>query len=170
MILGLLVVVAFLGWYFWLRGPRMREGQVITVQDGDGLIVRQGRTLTELRLAYIDAPELFQNHGFAAKKHLQSLVARQQVRYVRVDVDKYGRTVALVYVGQICVNAGMVHAGFAWVLPANTPAELRQLERQARFGRKGLWAANDVMPPWEWRRLQKARGAVRQPVTSFGGN
>lgn len=162
----LLAGIAMVGLYFWPRGPRMREGQVITVQDGDGLIVRHGRTLTELRLAYIDAPELFQNHGFAAKKHLQGLVARQRVRYVRVNEDKYGRTVALVYVGQICVNAAMIHAGFAWALPANAPAELRQLEQQARFGRKGLWAVASVMPPWEWRRQQKAQGVVRQPVTS----
>ena len=46
----IIAAVAFLGWYFWPRGPRLREGQVITVQDGDSLIVRQGRTLTELRL------------------------------------------------------------------------------------------------------------------------
>lgn len=156
MYLAVLLVIGFLAWYFWPASTRQRQGLVITVQDGDGLIVRSGRTLAELRLAYIDAPELFQTHGFAAKKHLQGLVARKNVRYVPVAVDKYGRTVALVYAGEICVNAAMVVAGFAWAMPSNSPIEIQQLEQQARFARRGLWAARDVMPPWEYRRQAKS--------------
>ena len=60
------------------------------------------------------------------------------------------------------MNLERVRAGMAWwyrqYAKEQTPAD-RQLyelaENDARAAKRGLWADNEPMPPWEWRRAGK---------------
>ena len=73
------------------------------------------------------------------------------------DEDRYDRTLATVTCAGINANTEQVRRGWAWVYvqyaPKNSP--LYALEREARLEKRGLWAADEPVPPWEWRRAVK---------------
>lgn len=66
-----------------------------------------------LRLAEIDTPESAQPYGTRAKQALSHLVYGKALLVKVRDIDRYGRTVARVYAGNIHVNAEMVRIGAA---------------------------------------------------------
>ena len=63
----------------------------------------------------IDTPERGQAFGTKAKKFTSDMVFGKVVEIEPVDIDRYGRTVALVAVFKRLVNEELVNAGFAWV-------------------------------------------------------
>lgn len=87
--------------------------------DGDTLTLQSGE---RIRLACIDTPELRNNrHGKAnkpaaraAKSYLRSLIANQNLRIHRIKTDRYGRTVARVFLPDgTDVSEAMVYSGHA---------------------------------------------------------
>jgi micrococcal nuclease len=120
-------------------------GKVVSIAEGD-----------TLRLAELDAPERGQTYGQRVKKYLGQLAFRKQARVVEVDQDRYGRLVGRVYVDGLDVNAEMVRQGHARVYRKYaTDSELYRLEREARQQRRGLWASDGNIPPWQWRAGQR---------------
>jgi endonuclease YncB( thermonuclease family) len=135
------------------------SGTVVAVSDGDTLtLLTPDKQQIKVRLAEIDAPEKAQPFGTRAKQMLSELVFGKQAEVLIDDIDRYGRTVGRVYVGQIDVNAEMVQRGGAWVYRqySHDPLLLK-LEQSAKSARRGLWGlpASDQIPPWEWRRSDK---------------
>jgi hypothetical protein len=88
-----------------------------------------------------------------------------------VDVDRYGRVVARLHVGQVEINAEQVRRGMAWVYDSYCRdavcVDWRRLEDAARGSSLGLWGDPRPMPPWEWRKSK--RGASTQGVQHKGG-
>ncbi|MCY7390569.1 MAG: thermonuclease family protein [Leptolyngbyaceae cyanobacterium CAN_BIN12] len=84
--------------------PSNRQSQVVvlSVGDGDTLKVQNNSTKVTIRLACVDAPERAQAPwGQAASARLKQLLpVGQVVRLREVDRDRYGRTVAEVYVNR----------------------------------------------------------------------
>ena len=80
------------------------------------------------------------------------LTFNKKVRVGEVDFDRYGRIVGRVYMDGLDVNAELVKQGYAWVYRkyAKDP-ELYRLEEEARHAKRGVWATQGPMPPWEWR-------------------
>ena len=78
---------------------------------------------------------------------------------VKHDVDRYGRIVGIVYVGDICVNEEMVKNGLAWVYRRYCKIPVCEdwlaLESEARAEKVGLWSHRSPVPPWEFRRSRK---------------
>jgi endonuclease YncB( thermonuclease family) len=76
-----------------------------------------------------------------------------------VTVDRYGRTVAFVRVGDTLVNGELIRQGLAWVFTryCERPVcqEWKALEAEARSARRGLWSIPNAMPPWEFRRSRR---------------
>ena len=140
----------------WLLAPAARELAVATVHDGDSLALRAGHgQRIELRLAGIDSPEHGQPWGEESRAALQRLVDGKRVRFERQDTDRYGRTVARVFVGAVDVNEELVREGNAWVYRRYAKdARLDSLEREARAAKRGLWALppQERIPPWKWRK------------------
>ena len=68
--------------------------------------------------------------------------------------DRYGRTVADLFVGAKNVNQEMVRAGMAWWFRRYAPRDLvlRDLEERAREAGLGLWADPDAVAPWNFRK------------------
>jgi endonuclease YncB( thermonuclease family) len=132
---------------------------VVSVGDGDTLRVQsQGKAMT-VRLACIDAAEMKQApYGQAASQRLKQLLAQgQRVSLRVVEVDRYQRTVAEVYVGSNSVNLQMVREGQAVVYQqylSGCPGlrnQLLQAEQQARSQRLQFWSQAQPIMPWDYR-------------------
>lgn len=145
----LVVLVAFAPW--------CAAETVVRVKDGDSIVVESNGREAEVRLADIDTPEFNQPRGDEAREALRSLVDGKHVRLELVGGDAYRRIVAHVFVDDVDVNAELVRRGLAWVRRAYDPAPaLIALEDGARQARRGLWADEDPVPPWIWRKTKQA--------------
>ena len=130
---------------------------VVRVKDGDSLVVDSNGREVEVRLADIDTPEFNQPRGDEARDVLRSLVDGKEVRLELIGGDAYRRIVAHVFVGDLDVNAELVRRGLAWVRRAYDPApSLIALEDGARQAERGLWADDDPVPPWIWRKTKQS--------------
>jgi micrococcal nuclease len=130
--------------------------QVIGVSDGDTLTLLVDRKPVKIRLANVDAPESKMPFGQRAKQSLSDLCWGKDATYETQDIDRYGRTVAVVKCGGINANWNQVERGMAWVYPKyNKDRTLPAVQERAREGRRGLWADAEPTPPWEFRRSKR---------------
>ena len=137
--------------------PEYSFNLVKRVIDGDTIELDNG---IKIRYIGIDTPETkhprkpVQYFGKEASEANKQLVLGKKVRleYDVQKIDKYGRTLAYVYLpirdaqgkeDEIFVNAWLVENGFARVstYPPDVKYQERflELERKAREGKKGLW-------------------------------
>lgn len=65
------------------------------------------------RLARINAPEMSTPEGPPAKEHLTKLLPVGQVTVHSTALDKYGRALVEIFVGETCVNDAMLAEGYA---------------------------------------------------------
>ena len=90
-----------------------------TVTDGDTIRCGDER----IRLLGIDAPELpghcrkgrtcVEGDGFASKDALKAAIEGKAITLQRVKLDRYGRTLAVVYAGDVNLSCAMVESGQA---------------------------------------------------------
>jgi micrococcal nuclease len=136
-------------------------GKVVGIKDGDSLVVRQDTGVAvEIRLWGIDAPEKRQAYSNASKRHLSDLVYGKRVNLLVRDTDRYGRTVAEIFLPDgRNVNQEMVRAGYAWWFRKYAPNDgtLANMESEARKAKRSLWADPHAVPPWEYRRMRRSR-------------
>ena len=74
--------------------------------------------------------------------------------------DKYKHTLADVLLPDgMNLNQELVKQGWCWWYRKYPPGDtvLERLEREAREGRRGLWADPQPVPPWEWWKLGRAQ-------------
>jgi endonuclease YncB( thermonuclease family) len=135
-------------------------GPLVRVKDGDSLVVKVQGVAMDVRLAGIDAPELDQPYGREAKQALVSLASGGQLVVEPLDTDRYGRTVAHVWNGEMQLNKEMVKRGGAWFYSEFARSEtLYEVEQEARNAKRGLWALalKDRVEPWVWRERRRTR-------------
>jgi micrococcal nuclease len=135
-------------------------GKVISIQDADTItVLTEERQQMRIRLYGIDAPEGGQAYGNKATQFVKGLLADRPVVEIDVkDIDRYGRTVAVVILPDgTNLNEEIVGAGYAWVftryckeMPMCVSWGL--LQHEAMEARRGLWTDKEPVPPWEWRR------------------
>ena len=159
-----LVLVMNLTLVMWFAASSWAQefhGQVVGVQDGDTLTVREeGGQALRIRLWGVDAPERRQPFSNVAKKHLSDLTFGQRVRVQARTQDRYGRTVAVILLPDgRNVNEAMVNDGYAWWFRKYAPYDrtLEKLEREAKEAGRGLWADPQAVPPWEFRHSGRLR-------------
>lgn len=129
-------------------------GKVVAVADGDTITVLRERVQVKVRLVEIDAPEKAQAFGNRSRQALAALVHGQEVLVVEHGLDRYGRTLGRIYLGDLDVNADQVRQGMAWVYRKYAKdASLIPIEAEARAERRGLWSDPEPVPPWEWRKV-----------------
>lgn len=145
--------------------PARRTATVVEVTDGDTIVVRVDGGTERVRLIGIDTPELhdseklerdvarsgqsraaIQAQGRAARDFLVGRVAGRTVA-LEADVeprDRYGRTLAYVWLDDVLVNALILEHGWGRLLtvPPNVRrvTQLRTAEQTARAAQAGLWA------------------------------
>ncbi len=91
------------------------SGKVVDVADGDTITVLRGSQRIKVRLYGIDTPEKSQWHGENAKAFTSTQVMGKIVDVQEIDVDRYGRVVGLVSVGNLVLNRHLVEYGYARV-------------------------------------------------------
>jgi endonuclease YncB( thermonuclease family) len=129
---------------------------VVGVKDADTIeVVSDDKKRLVIRMNSVDGVEKNQPMGRAAKKYLSGLIFRKAVEIEPFKLDKYGRTVATVWLGNTDVNLEVIKAGYAWVYreyadPKIYP-EYYAAEAEAKNKRIGLWSLPNPISPWEWR-------------------
>jgi len=142
------------------------HGTVISVTDGDTVIIAHEGVPEKVRLVDVDCPEKSQPFGRAAKKYLNELIYLHEVTFERTGKDRYGRTLATVVLDDgTNVNQELLRAGYAWVYRgrAKDPA-LKIIENDARDSKRGLWADANAIAPWHYRKAQKELSSRKNPA------
>jgi endonuclease YncB( thermonuclease family) len=75
------------------------------------------------------------------------------------DTDRYGRSVALIYIDGQSLNEDLVKNGFAWVYRQYCRETFCEdwldLEVVAKYKKIGLWSEPNPIPPWQFRRKHR---------------
>ena len=82
------------------------SGKVVGIEDGDTITVLRDKEQVIIRLYGIDCPEGGDPFGKEAKQYTSEMVFGKIVEVEPVDIDRYGRTEALVTIFQRLVNEG----------------------------------------------------------------
>jgi micrococcal nuclease len=144
--------------------------KVIGIADGDTLTLLVDAKPLKIRLANIDAPEKAQSFGERSKQSLSDLCFGKDASYKEQDMDRYGRTVAVVTCGGVEVNRAQIELGMAWVYPKyNKDLTLPGLEAMARKESRGLWSDTEPTPPWEFRRPKIKKVSAASSKASVEG-
>jgi len=142
--------------------PLSFEAKVIGIKDGDTIEVLYDKKSIILRLAHIDCPEIrkHQPFGWAAKKFTSDMCFMQVVQVENNGkLDTYKRLIAVITNGKSKnVNKELVKAGLAWhFLKYSKDKTYHELEAIARQNKIGLWADENPIPPWNWRKPKKLK-------------
>ena len=140
-------------------GPKLLEGAVTSVHDGDTITLRSSGAVYHIRLDSIDAPELAQPYGNASQSTLASAVLGKQVRVAYTKTDQYDRIVGAVFTDSCqYVNLNQLATGMAWFykayqceISAAVRAQFLQAQGSAAASDLGLWAQMDPEAPWFYR-------------------
>jgi micrococcal nuclease len=120
----------------------------IRVIDGDTIVVEK---VGKVRLLGVNAPEMKDRHRGVQRFGMectmfteQNLLGKQvKLTYDVVKVDRFGRTLAYVYVDDTLFNAELVKQGYALVYAKQSFKyldEFRSLEMDAKKNGRGLWS------------------------------
>ena len=129
--------------------------QVTRVSDGDTVWVRPegGEALRKLRLQGLDAPEICQDGGVAARDALLAMVTGVRVGVSVKYQDDYGRGLARITVKGEDVGARLVAAGHAWSGRwQRSLGPYAAQEAQARAQGLGLFAQPQPELPRDFRK------------------
>lgn len=141
------------------------HGRIVGVSDGDTVTILDSSSVQwKIRLMGIDAPEKKQAFGGKSKEHLSNLVFDKEVTVEYTKKDKYGRTVGKIVADGVDANLEQVKAGMAWHYKQyekeqtiKDRSSYSDAEDVARTGKHGLWVDIDPIPPWDWRKAEKAK-------------
>ncbi len=139
------------------------SAKVISVLDGDTVLIKRGAGVLKVRLVEIDAPEKSQPFGASSQQSLAGMVLAKQVQFSSQAFDQYGRMIAHLSVAGLDVNAEQIKRGMAWEYSHfHSNQALRALEAEARAAPRGLWAMSNPTPPWEWRKQHPNSASPQQ--------
>ena len=130
------------------------SGTAARISDGDTLWVRpdDGRAPIRVRLQGLDAPELCQSGGAAARAALAQQLTGRRFRVRVLRRDDWGRLLVRITVEAKDVGAELVRQGQAWSDGwRHHPGPYAAEEAQARSARRGVFA-QAAERPREFRR------------------
>ena len=138
------------------------SARVVSIHDGDTItVITADKAQHKIRLAGIDAPELGQPWGRAAKHGLSDRIGGKEVTITWRTKDRYGRLLGDVHLGGRWINREMVEAGLAWQYVRFDRSEaLARAEFDAIEAERGVWSDRERSAPWPrcstasrgWRR------------------
>ncbi|AMD94312.1 thermonuclease family protein [Leptotrichia sp. oral taxon 847] len=144
--------------------PKISDGyQVLKVSDGDTINIQKvenGQFVGEelrIRMYGMDAPEKSQDYGPESRQALEKLVAGKTLSIEVKNKDRYGRTVAIIYVDGKNINEEMVKTGNAWWYQeyAKNDTQFEEYQKNAKQKKLGLFSRKGYIEPWVYRRNKK---------------
>lgn len=137
-------------------------GKVASVPDGNTVVILDADEQIIVRIAYIDAPEKGQAFSAPSRQSLTKLCLGKDVIYRIVRSTNSGPALAAVSCDGVDVGRSQLERGMAWVdIRQKAQADLTALETGARQTRRGLWADEKPVPPWEYRRpLRRTKASL----------
>jgi len=129
--------------------------KVVGISDGDTFTgLTNDNQQVKCRIYGIDAPEKKQAFGNLSKQTLSDLIFRKQVQIKIQNKDRWQRAIVWVFTSdKKDISAEMLKAGMAWHYKKyDNTEEYAELENKARADKKGLWADNKPIAPWEFRK------------------
>jgi len=124
--------------YYQLTEPKLEEQIVTKITDGDTI-----KTQTQIiRLKGINTPEKSQPFYQEATDYLYKQVQNKTIQIETYGTDKYGRTLAHIFLNKKNINEQILAQGLATLYyyePDKHYKKLKQAEEQARQNQKGLW-------------------------------
>jgi len=153
------------------------QGRVVSVAEGDTIIVLHEGKRERIRLYGVDCPEKGQQFDDNAKQFTSDLVLGKNVDVQQATLDEHGRMVGIVSVDGVVLNKELVKYGYAWVHKQSCTKRLcrewSQLEDEAKSKRLGLWILSVAIPPWEFRHFQstiKSDEPGERSITIYHGD
>lgn len=138
--------------------PTKFDGKIVGIKDGDTYIVLYNKQEITIRLEHIDCPEGGQAYGKNAKRYASDLCFGKKVRIEGSKYDRYKRLIAVIYVGDTCINQAMVKGGYAWHFKKYSKDMVYDsLQMNAERRKIGLWGDINPLSPWEWRANRKSK-------------
>ena len=126
------------------------------IVDGDTLLIGDAK----IRLDAVDAPETDQSCldasgklytcGIMARDRLRARIGTAIVSCQIEGTDRYGRSLAVCFLGQVDLNRWLVSQGLALAY-VQYSARYQVTEQAAKRDRNGMWAGAFIAP-WDWRR------------------
>ena len=136
--------------------PEATNCYVVSVTDGDSFKAIHNGKIVSCRLVSVDAPELAQAFGLAAKDSLASLIGGKLVSMTILKDDRYGRLLVRLSEGGRDIQEHLVEKGMAWVYTGHAnDRQLLATEAEAQQQQAGLWGCKRRVSPWQYRGLSK---------------
>jgi endonuclease YncB( thermonuclease family) len=135
-------------------------GQVVSVPEGDLLVISHDGKDQKFRLYGVDCPERGQPYWDKGQSLVSFLTKEQVVDVSALFLGIEGIEKALVRIEgtKDYLNRQLVAYGLAWGKPdectSHMCSEGKELQNLARVKRLGLWADPRPIPPWEWKKVQ----------------
>ncbi len=139
--------------------PNYLSGKVLSVHDGDTIVISANPAALTIRLEGIDAPELAQPFGVESRDSLKESLLGKTVIIAHKINDQYGRVLGSVFTQEcLYANLDQLSKGLAWFYRAYQ-CELNlsqrtlfgEAETKAAQARLGLWSQTNPVPPWYFR-------------------
>jgi len=136
---------------------RTIDGTVTKVTDGETIqVTTQERTKIKVRLYGIAAPKMPKANppagyvrvsneffGMECKKELEAKLMGNKIQLDVMNIDKYKRSVGILWLGDRNINLEMIREGYAKAYESSFKepyrAEFLAAQKEARSFRRGLW-------------------------------
>ncbi|MCK5321363.1 thermonuclease family protein [Candidatus Pacearchaeota archaeon] len=140
----LFLIVLFISsciFYYQLTEETVRTSNTIVARviDGDTLELTNGQ---KIRLKGINTPEKSMPFNQEATEFVRQLVEDKSITIESHGIDKYGRTLAYIFIDGKNINKKILEEGLATLYYYEKDKhydELKQAEEFARLNQKGLW-------------------------------
>ena len=137
------------------------EGKVVSVENGDTIIVQVGGEIPFtylVKLQAVDAPDIGQPYYENSRNALSKLVYKKDVKVVVNSIYAKGMAIGTVFRNGRDVGLEMLEKGFAWHFkrfayqqPSSDRKSYAEAQDYASASGLGLWSENRPTPPWVFR-------------------
>jgi endonuclease YncB( thermonuclease family) len=150
------------------------QAKVTEVESGNRLVVSNISRSLRVRLKGVAPPEMGQPFSDAAREHLKALILNKAVTVEYTNLSE-GYLDSRVFLNEIDIGSQMIRDGVAWYdqtiitgLSVADQSIYLQCEQAARSEKRGLWADQNPVSPWEFRKAEAAKlAAPTAPAASL---